>query len=101
MIIVGLYLKRARVRGDGFFPKSDHGVDVRGHVPRVWHGRCDARIAPRRRNSLVSKRRKVVGVNEIVRYAGMSRVLIEEFLQERRGFDLIGVGEVAFLRRGL
>ena len=31
----------------------------------------------------------------------MSRVLIEEFLQERRGFDLIGVGEVAFLRRGL
>ena len=101
MIVVRLDLKRRRVRGDGFLPKPDHGVDVRRHVPRVRHGRRNAGIAPRRRYSLLGKRREVVGVNEVVRHARMLRVLLEEFLQQRRGLDLIGVGEIAFRRRGL
>ncbi len=101
VIVVGLDLKRRRVRGNGFLPKPDHGVDVRRHVPRVRHGRRNAGIAPRRRNSLLGKRRKVVGVNEVMRHARMLRVLLEEFLQQRRGLDLIGVGEIALRCRGL
>ncbi len=101
VIVVGLDLKRRCVRGDGFFPKSDHGVDMRRHVPRVRYGRRNARIAPRRGNSFFGKRRKVVGMNEVVRHARMLRVLVEELLQKRRGFDLVGIGQVAFLRRGL
>ncbi len=40
-------------------------------------------------------------MNEVVRHTGMLRVLLEEFLQQRGGLDLIGVGEVAFRRRSL
>ncbi len=74
---------------------------MRRHVPRVRHGRRNAGIAPRRGNSLFGKRCKVVGVNEVVRHTRMLRVLLEEFFQKCCGFDLVGVGEVAFRRRGL
>jgi hypothetical protein len=74
---------------------------VRRHVPGVRHGRRNASIAPRRRNSLFGKWCKVVGVNEVVRHTRMLRVLLEKVLQKRRGLDLIGIGEVAFRRGGL
>ena len=76
-------------------PEGDE--DVRRHVLRVTGRRRDAGIRPRGPQPERRVNRIVVGVNQIVRRAGMVRVIAEHRLEDRRGAHVDG--EVAALVR--
>src|SRR5262249_60930937 len=78
VIVVLLNLQRRAVRRDRFLPESDHRVNMRGHMPGVGRSGRDAGITARGFDPLVGERRIIVGMDKIVRYAWMLRVLLEE-----------------------
>jgi hypothetical protein len=71
---------------------------MRGHVTRMRHRWGNAGVAAGRRDAALSKRRVVVGVNDEMRRAGVSRIFGEDFLEDGRCLQLIGVGKIRFRR---
>ena len=61
--------------------------DVRRHVERVRRRRRDAGVAPRGREPPVRDGREVVAVDEVVRDAGMLRLLGEHLLEDAGGLQ--------------
>ena len=64
---------------------------MRRHVQRVRHRRRKRRVAARRSERLLSQRRVVVGVDDVVREARVLRMLLEERLENGRGFQLLRI----------
>ena len=67
---------------------------MRRHVLRVRGIRRDLRIAQRRRQAFDGDRRIVVQMDQIVGDARMLRLALENRLEDRRAFELVGVGLV-------
>ena len=101
VVIVRLNLEGREVRRDRILPEPDHRVDVSRHVACVRHRRRECTVSARGRNAALGKWREVVGVNQIVRDAGMLRVGSVELLEHRGRRRLIGIRQVALRRRGL
>ena len=62
------------VAGHGFLPQANTSERVRRHVQRVRCHGCDIGIAPRRTARFSRERRHVVGVDDVMREAGMLRL---------------------------
>ncbi len=80
----------------------DAGEGVGRHVERVRGVRRDLRVAPGRLQALLGEGWVVVGVDQVVRHAGMVGVLVEQRLQDLRRPQLVGIGPVrgVEVRRG-
>src|SRR5262245_39703451 len=63
-------------------------------MPGVWRSGCDAGIAARGVDPLVGERRIIVGMDEIVGYSWMLRVLLEQLFQNGCRLKLVGVALV-------
>ena len=80
-------------------PIADAREDVRRHVLRMRGARARSWRSSRAAfESFLGDRRIVVEMDQIVRDAGMLRLALEDRLQDRRAFELVGVGLVG--RRG-
>ena len=73
---------RPQVRGDRLLPHADHRINVRRHVLRVRRRRRDLRVLVRHRHALARERREIVAVDEVMRDAGMLRILLVERLED-------------------
>src|SRR5271157_2256450 len=62
---------RDEVGINGFLPQAEPGEDVRGHVKSVWRVRRDRGITSRRVQGPRRQRWIVVGVDDVVGYAGV------------------------------
>ena len=82
-------------------PESDPREDVRGHVQRVRHRGRDAGVHPRRRQTLLRQLGVIVGVDQVVRHAGVLRVLAEQRFENSRRLELVGKGLVGGQRGGV
>ena len=74
---------------------------MRRHVLRMRRVGRDLGIAPCRIEALLGDRRIVVEMDQIVRHAGMLRLALEDRLQDRRAFELVGIGLVGRRSRGV
>ena len=90
-------LDRAKIGRDRFVPFTQARVDVRRHVLGVRYRRRDRRVAVGRRLALARERRRVVGMNEIVREARVIGMPTEERLEDPACLPLAGMGRVARL----
>ena len=90
---------RPDVRVDRFLPRADAGERVRRHVERVRRVGREVRVLARIWQRARRERRYVVAVNQVMRHAGMIGFDRVELLQNRRGFELVGVGLVGRQRR--
>ena len=68
------HVSRTAVGRRRVLPGADAGEDMRGHVQRMRRGRRDGRVASCRRQTLLCDRRRVVGVDQVMRDARMIRI---------------------------
>ena len=97
-------IRLAGIRGravgvDRLLPETEAREDVRRHVLRVRHGRRDLRVAPRSAEPARGQGRIVIAVDDVVRDAGMVRLLGQDLLEDRARLQLIGVRLVGRRRR--
>ena len=92
-------LHRRDVGSDRFLPIADAREDVRRHVLRVRRRRRDRSVELGGIEPLLGDRRIVVEMDQIVRHARMSRLPLEDRLEDCRALELVGVGLVGGRRR--
>ena len=95
----GRQLRGGLVRGDRLLPQTQHREDVGGHVARVQRGRRDRGVAARGSEAALGKRRVGIGMDEIVRRAGMIGMAGPKIFQDLRGLELARVGLVGQVDR--
>ena len=89
------------VRLDRVLPVAKSREDVRGHVKGVGRVGRDARVSAGRAETLRGDRREVVAVDQVVRHAGVIRLLGEDRLQNGSGLQLVPVRLVVRVQRGV
>ena len=87
---------RFQVRLDILLPQSEPGENVRRHVDRVGRRRRNLRIGAGGIQSRRRHLRRITGMNNVVRQAGMIRVLLEQRDKHR---DRLLSGERRIVRR--
>src|SRR5262245_54732714 len=84
----------ASIRLDRLLPQSLSGEDVRGHMQSMRSRGCDAGVTARRGQPLCSNGWKIVAMDQVMRYAGMIRLLGEYLFQDFRSLQLVGIALV-------
>ena len=102
-LITGGLVRLGRLHGgkvgrDQVLPETDAREDVRRHVLCMRRSRRDLGVTPGGVDPPLRERRSVVEVNEIMSDARVPGVALEDWLQDGRSLELIGVSLVG--RRG-
>ncbi|MFP7571034.1 hypothetical protein [Marivita sp. S2033] len=92
----------ARVPGSRFLPKTETGEDMRRHVQRMGHFRCDGIVAPCDFHRAVGKSGVILGVNGtvIARRAWMRfglRATFTLWMQQQSKIPRDQANEIAFI----
>src|SRR5262245_9568929 len=91
-------LLRRQIRLGRFLAHAGANENVRRHMQGMGDRRRDGGIAARRVEALIGQAGIIVIVDEVVRYAGVLRLLGEDFLQNRAADPL--VSEALVIRVG-
>ncbi len=83
--VVEARLEGARIGCDGFVPQAQSDENVGRHVLRVRRGGSDLRIAAGRVEAQRREARRVVGVNDVMREAGVLRETLEQRVEDCGG----------------
>src|SRR6516162_9689105 len=71
-------------------PHAEHGIDMRGHMQRVWRGRRDLVVELSRRYAHRRERREIITVDHVMGDAWMVGLLFCFFVQYCGGLELLG-----------